>query len=113
MTDLATDHDSAVELIRENYWKLHKVNSNHPLLSYANTKTGDLNIDALLDKYASEEEKKTDRFKIAKIFALYAVDLSNAYKEIMGIKEEPEEKPEIDLTPIKDLDSLSDEEIPF
>ena len=92
MGDLASDRESAVSLIIDEYRRLQKHDSNHKLLQpiYNVTDSGfkyskdEKILDEFLDKYAPNNSTS-----VAVMLARYFVDLRKAVDKIEGIDRSP------------------------
>jgi len=114
MGDLASDHDSAIELIIGEYRRLYSHNPNHELLKYI----CDVSDDSFryspdkkirqkfVDAYAPDE-----RTPVAVMLAKYFVALRDAVDRIEGIDRFPKPKQPVNIAPIKILDDIDD--LPF
>jgi hypothetical protein len=116
MVDLASDHDTAIELIIDEYHRLQKHNPNHELLQYITdvNEDGFENVNSkyeeFLDKFESSEDKKLPNIKVAKVLTSYYVALRDAVDKIEGINRSPKIN-----VPIKTIENkLSPaEDLPF
>lgn len=91
MGDLASDHDAANELIIREYKRLQRYNPNHELLKYI-TNVNDEGFEYVKEKceefcnkFETEEDKKLDYIKVAKVLTSYFVALRNEADKIEGI----------------------------
>ena len=112
MGDLASDHDSAIRLIINEYRRLEKHNKNHKLLTYL-SKVHDEGIaysndekvvDEFLDKYAPINENTP----AAVMLTRYYIDLGKAVDEIEGIDRFPKPKTIEEIVKTEKI-----EELPF
>ncbi len=93
MGDLASDHDSAISLIIDEYRRLEKNNKNHELLKYLSKvenegiaySNDEKTLDEFLDKYAPKEENTPTAVMLTRYF----VDLRKAVDKIEGIDRSP------------------------
>ncbi len=93
MTDLASDHDSAIRLIIDEYRRLQKHNKNHELLKYLSKvenegiaySRDEKILNEFLDKYAP----KSENTPTAVMLTRYFVALRNAVDKIEGIDRSP------------------------
>lgn len=112
MTDLASDHDAAIELIIGKYRRLKAHDPKHELLQYVTnvTDNGFENVrdkyEAFLERFETPEDKKLDQIKVAKVLLSYYDALKEAVDKIEGIDRIP--KKPVSVTPIKTLDKLDD-----
>ncbi len=115
MGDLASDHDAAIQLIIGEYHRICSHNKDHELLQYISNVTQD-GFEFVKDKYLpflerfeTEEDKKGDVIRVAKVLTAYFIALRRAADEIEGIKKP--EPPLANITPVKILDEIED--MPF
>lgn len=93
MEDLASDHDSAIGLIIDEYRRLEKHNKNHDLLKYVYDVTENgfkFNQD---EKINDEFYKKFDHKFMAGILTNYYVALRSAVDKIERIDRSPKVEP--------------------
>lgn len=91
MVDLASDHDSAISLIIDEYRRLKKHNENHDSLKYIYDVTD--NGFKFNESFIEEFYKKFDHNYMAGILTKYYVDLRNAVDKIEGIDRSPKIEP--------------------
>jgi len=116
MGDLASDREAAISLIIDEYHKLQTHNPKHELLRYITDVTQDSfrysadqpTRQAFVDKYAP-----TDKIPFAVMLTAYLVDLTRAVDQIEGTNRLAKPQEPVRVTPIKTLDDLNDEDIPF
>lgn len=95
MGDLASDREAAIELIIRGYRRLQAHNPQHELLQYITNVTNDgfdpvpHMYNAFLDRFETEEDKKSDHIVVARVLTSYFVALRNASDEIEGIDRTP------------------------
>ena len=86
MVDPASDHDSAINLIVENYFKLQQTQPEHELLQYITevNHTGfDIvkeQYDKFFDRFETPEDKTLEKIKLTKVYCAYATKLIKANK---------------------------------
>ena len=96
MGDLASDRESAIRLIIEEYRKLQKHNENHELLKYLSKIEDDgiaySNDEKILDEFLNKYAPIKENTPTAVMLARYFVDLRKAVDKIEGINRSPKPK---------------------
>ena len=115
MGDLASDHDAAIELVIEEYRRLHTHDSKHELLQYITNVRDNgfkhVKSKEFFDRFETPEDKKLDYIKMARVLCSYYVALREAVDKIEGINRSPKSK-EKNIEPIKTLEEDL-EDLPF
>jgi FlaA1/EpsC-like NDP-sugar epimerase len=115
MTDLASDHDAAIRLVIEEHKKLQGYYPGHPLLKYCKIIEDGIEwnnkyYEEFLDRFETEEDKKHNHIKVAKVTASYFVALNKIIQQIEdpnGNKKPKEENPR------KTIESSVNRDLPF
>lgn len=93
MGDLASDHESAISLIIDEYRRLKKHNENHELIKYlSKVEDGGFNYsnnEKILNEFLDKYSPRSENTPTAVMFTRYYTDLRNAVDKIEGIDRSP------------------------